>query len=118
LVDGDLGYDKHAVRERATRELASLEERARPFLVKALAKKTDGELAKRLQHLLDLLDAPPAEPDRLRTERAVEVLERIGTAAALELLDHWAQGDANARLTQMARQAGRRVRQRLRATSQ
>jgi hypothetical protein len=46
------------------------------------------------------------------------VLERIGTAAALALLDHWAQGDANARLTRMARLAAGRVRQRLGETSQ
>jgi WD40 repeat protein len=114
----ELRHDKYAVREQATKELAKLEERARPFMIKALAGKTDGELAKRLQYLIDLLDAPPAEPDHLRGLRAVEVLERIGTPAALQLLDEWAQGDAHARLTQLGRQAGRRVRQRLNVNNQ
>jgi WD40 repeat protein len=112
LITG-LGHEKYAVRERAAAELARLEGRARRYLVKALAGKVEGETAKRLHLLLDVLDGPARAPDDLRVRRAVEVLERIGTPAALELLDRWARGAPGARLTEDAEAARRRLRARL-----
>jgi WD40 repeat protein len=111
----DLSHARYAVRDKATKELARLEGQARRALLKALAAKLDGEAAKRLHHLVELLDAPLREPAQLRAQRAVEVLERIATPAALELLDQWARGAPGARLTESACEAGTRVRLRLKA---
>jgi hypothetical protein len=109
----DLGHAKYAVREKATRELAGLGGQARRPLLKALASRPEGEAATRLRHLVDLLDAPAQAPDWLRARRAVEVLERIGTPAALDRLNLWARGAPGASLTENARQATHRVRVRL-----
>jgi WD40 repeat protein len=113
----NLSNEKYAVREKATRELARLEGRARRYVLKALAAKLEGEASRRLHQLADLLDAPAREPDALRAQRAVEVLERIGTPAALALLDEWAHGAPGARLTESAEEAGLRVRARQRVTT-
>jgi WD40 repeat protein len=110
---GKLSHDSYTVREKATKELAKLEGRARRHLLKALASKLSGESAKRVQWLVELLDAPVREPGQLRAQRAVEVVEHIGTPAALELLDQWARGAPGARLTESAAAAGQRVRLRL-----
>jgi hypothetical protein len=109
----NLSNDKYAVREKATKELEKLGSRARPYLVKAQATKLDGETTKRLQRLVDLLEAPVRDPEQLRAGRAVEVLERIGTPAALELLEQWSRGAAGARLSQNALEASKRVSLRL-----
>src|SRR5205823_4395313 len=112
-----LNDEKYAQREKAMKELEKLDARVRPFLVKALESKLDGESAKRVQKLLDLMNGPVRDPDKLRGQRAVEVLERIGTPAALEVLDYWARGAPGARLTQSAQEASARVRARLKTAS-
>jgi RNA polymerase sigma factor (sigma-70 family) len=83
----DLDSESFAVRTRATRELEQLGGRAKPALGKALAGNPGAEARRRLKALLDRLDGflPPGED--LRLVRVIEVLERIGTPRARQLLE-------------------------------
>jgi hypothetical protein len=74
-----------------------------------LAGKPTLEARRRLEKLLDHLDAPVADADRLRALRAVEALEHIGTPPAVHLLQTLARGDPDARLTREARAARERL---------
>jgi hypothetical protein len=96
-----LDSDEFTVRDRATHELAQLGEVAEPTLVKALGQDPTPEARWRIEGVLDKVKqdrlAPPAE--RLRLVRAVEVLERIGDAAARRVLAAVARGATEAQLT-------------------
>jgi hypothetical protein len=105
----DLNADSYPVREKASRVLEQFDTLAEPFLVKALAAKPPVESAKRLQVLLDRLEEPVRDSDKLRLERAVELLERIGSRESVELLSQWAQGAPEARLTRRAQAARDRL---------
>jgi hypothetical protein len=94
-----------AARQRATAELAGLDEQARPALERALAGRPSAELRRRAEKLLADLDGFLTDPRRLREVRAVEVLEAVGSPAARALLGELARGDPAARLTQEARSA-------------
>jgi WD40 repeat protein len=98
----DLDSDTFDVRQKAFRELRGLHEQAAPALRKALKGTPSAELARQARQLLSDLDGPITDPERLRPLRAVEVLERLGTPAAKELLEALAKGDPDARLTQDA----------------
>jgi RNA polymerase sigma factor (sigma-70 family) len=99
----DLDSDEFAVRERATRELAGLGEQAEPVLREALKKSPSPEVRRRMQDLLGRLRGVPPAPDLLRSLRAVEVFEHVGTPQARELLAALARGAPEARLTQEAK---------------
>jgi YD repeat-containing protein len=92
----DLDSDEFVVREQAQRELAAAGAAAVDVLRQALAKDPSAEVRRRLQRLLAPFDRADAPPARLRGVRAVEVLERIGTPQARELLQALAgkMGDA------------------------
>jgi WD40 repeat protein len=105
----ELDSDRHPVRVKATKELLQLEGQAAPALKKALKGKLSAESAKRIQQLLEKLDEPVASPERLRVVRGVEVLQRIGSAKARELLRALSKGAPGARLTQEASQALERL---------
>jgi WD40 repeat protein len=81
----ELDDDAFQVRERATRELAEAGSDAAAALRKALANKPSPEAKRRIEGLLDRLNKG-GSPKRLRSLRAIEVLERIGTAPAREAL--------------------------------
>jgi WD40 repeat protein len=98
----DLDREDFAVRDRATRELARLGELARPALAKAQAARPSPEARRRLGDLLEHLDRPITGSEALRALRAVDVLERIGTAEARRVLQALAEGAVEARLTQEA----------------
>ena len=94
LVDGqrigklirNLDDDRYAVREKASEELAEIGVRAEEAL-KAGAKSTSVEVKRRAEDLLHRLSSGNGlAPHRLRMQRAVEVLEKIGTPAAKALL--------------------------------
>ncbi len=105
----ELDDDEFTVRERASRELARLGEAARPALERA--RRRGGlsvEMRRRLDELLRRTGAPPAG-EELRALRAVEVLERIGTAEARRVLETLAGGGADAPLTREAKAALRRA---------
>jgi hypothetical protein len=99
----DLGSNQFAVRQQATRELEQLSERASPTLRQTLAGKPEPEVRQRAERLLEKLQSQPLGPDRLRTVRAVELLETIGSPEARLLLAALAQGGAGALLTDEAK---------------
>ncbi len=98
----DLDSGRFAVREEATNELTKLGDVAEPALRKALtAGQASAEARRRLERLLEELKR--WSPERLRSVRAVEVLEHIGTPEAQVVLKTLAKGDPDARLTQEAK---------------
>lgn len=105
-----LDDDDFRTREAAQKSLEKLGERAAEFLHAALQESPSAEAKARLNRLLKALDTLP--PDHLRRLRAVEVLERIGSAEAKALLADIAQGAAGARLTIEAKASLARWKQR------
>lgn len=109
----DLESDVFELRQEADEGLERLGERAGPALRKAMAGNVTLEARRRIERLLAKL-VPPAvmfgEP--LRTLRAVQVLEGMGDAGALRLLQELAQGGAGALVTDEATAAVARLMQR------
>ncbi len=104
----DLDSERFPVREAATRELEQLGELAETALRKAVEGPPPLELRRRVDQLLDRLQGPVTEPDRLRALRAVGVLEQIGNAEARRVLERLVRGAPEAALTQAATEALRR----------
>jgi WD40 repeat protein len=98
-----------ADRERATRELAALGEVARPFLVKGVRAGASLEAQTRVEKLLAAIADPFATPAGLRQLRAVEALERIGSADARRVLDRLAAAGPDDPLAREARRAADRL---------
>jgi WD40 repeat protein len=89
----DLDADEFAARERASEELIRAGPAAEGAVKKALASKPSAEARRRLDHVLARLkDAPAPSRDEVRAARAVELLERIGTAEARRILEEAAAG--------------------------
>src|SRR5262249_42304644 len=105
----NLDDGRFQVRERATRELEALAERAAPALHKALAGKPSREARRRLEALLDRLDGASPSAETVRQIRVVEALEFIGNPEARRLLDQLAAGPPETRLTQEAKAAAGRL---------
>lgn len=101
----DLDSDQFAVRDQAMRELEELGELAEAALRKLLAGKPSLEARRRAEQLLEKLRGPLPAGERLRSLRAVEVLEHAGTEPARRLLIIIAGGAAKARLTREAKAA-------------
>jgi hypothetical protein len=98
----DLGDPQFPVREKATLELARLEEIAVPAIKSALTQPHSLEAERRLQQLLEKAQAflPPAY--RLRELRSLQVLEHIGSEEARRVLSALAGGASEALLTRAA----------------
>jgi hypothetical protein len=89
----DLDSDEFAVRENASRELARLGKKAEPALRRSLGERPSLEKRLRVEALLVPFAYPPRTSSRRTAEeqrliRAAVVLDRIGTADALDLLRH------------------------------
>jgi hypothetical protein len=108
-----LDDDEFTVRERASAELAKLGEGAREVLEAARQTTKSAEVRRRAQELLDKLQGPVPSPEVLRSLRAVEALERIGSPDARRLLEELAGGAPPARLTQEAKASMERLARRL-----
>ncbi len=106
----ELDYKEFKVRTAAMAELRDLGPRAEVGLRQALAKPSSLEAGRRIQSILTELEEPMRSPESLRQVRAVEALERIGTAEARQLLRDLAGGLPQARLTREAGQALKRLR--------
>jgi WD40 repeat protein len=106
----DLEAPRYAVREQATRELERLREVAAPALRERLQGEVPAEVRRRVEGLLGRLARGTSPPDELRVLRGVEVLERIATPDARELLATLARGTPGATLTAQARAALERLR--------
>lgn len=89
----DLGDARFAVREKASRDLERYGELAEPALERLLTKKTDLETQRRAERILDRVRAkgPPTQEDWLRAHRVAELLWRVQTPAARQLLETWAE---------------------------
>jgi RNA polymerase sigma factor (sigma-70 family) len=99
----DLGSAQFAVREKASRELEALGERAYPVLKQELTGTPTLEVRHRIERLLGRLAYPLKSPDTIRELRAVEVLEHIGTEQAGQVLRALGKGAPGSRLTAEAR---------------
>lgn len=112
----NLENDKFVVREQATTELNLLGEVALPALRKAATAPVSLEGRRRIAKLLQTYGGFVPPPDRLRLLRAVEILERLGSPEALQVLHAVSQGAPEARLTQDAKASVQRRMQRAPAT--
>jgi WD40 repeat protein len=102
-----LGADEFTTRNKAEQELAGMRDSARKALETALQRETDLEIKHRLHRLLRMISTPSLR--LLQELRAVMVLEALGTADARELLRRLAGGLPEARLTEEATTALRRL---------
>lgn len=106
----DLDDDRFAVRQRATEELRRLGEAAAPQLREVLTRQPCLDKRLRVEALLRWLTNPwvPSSKE-MQAMRAVEVLERIATPDARQLLERLAKGAAHAPLTQHAKASLQRL---------
>ena len=105
----DLDHNDFEQREKASKALAAIGKPASAALTKALQGEPSAEKKRRIKELLDALRAKAPTPEMVRPTRALEVLERIGTAEAKQLLDELAKGDPDAKLTEDARATLKRL---------
>ena len=99
----DLDAAEFATREQASRELEEMGELTAGWLRKALETQPSPELRTRVNGLLAKLENGLLTGERLREARAVEVLERISTPDARQLLEKVAAGAPEALLTREAK---------------
>jgi WD40 repeat protein len=92
----DLDARNFKVREKASKELATLGRSAEGALTRALEGKPSAEVNRRIQDLLHKLDGTAEDPEQRRLLRAIEVLERLGTREASRLLGKLAKKATNA----------------------
>jgi len=104
----DLDHRQFQVRNQANHELEGLGERAVPALQKALKDKPSAEVRSRVDELLRKA-ALDLTGERLRVLRAIELLERAGSAECKELLRSLAKGDGGAMQTREAAESLRRL---------
>jgi WD40 repeat protein len=100
----DLDADAFAARERAAAELKAVANKIEPRLRKFLAEKPSAEAKRQIEGILE--STRGMTPDQLLEVRSVEVLERLGTAEARDLLGSLARG---AERSLLAREAGTAV---------
>jgi hypothetical protein len=99
---------RYKVRDRATAELLKLGDLLLPVLDRALAGNPASETRQRLEKLRGQLTDTVLQGERLRVVRAVEVLERIGTPEARQVLRTLADGAPGALATASAQAALKR----------
>jgi len=105
----ELDDKKFAVRERAQTALKKYGEALVPILEQKLLQPSSLEMRRRLEKLLEQVTPATPGPETLRAVRSVAVLEYLGTPAACKLLAALADGAPEARLTQEAQAALRRL---------
>ncbi|HEY8505892.1 MAG TPA: hypothetical protein VIL46_15010, partial [Gemmataceae bacterium] len=106
----ELDAPRFAARERAVAELLRLGRSAGPELERALAGDSLGpEGRERAEAVRARLGREELTAEELRQVRAVEALERIGSAGARELLRGLAEGDAGAVQTRESKAALERL---------
>jgi hypothetical protein len=109
----DLDSDQFSVREGAEKKLRDLGERIASPLRAELKANPSLEKRKRIEELLNGLDqSAPASGEQVRGLRAVQVLERIGSAESRQFLERLSWGAESSRLTQAANEALTRLKKR------
>jgi hypothetical protein len=106
----DLDSDSFDTREKASRTLEGLGSPAASALKKALEAARSPEVRRRLEAILATLSGRAVGPEVLRNLRAIQVLERIGSADAKRLLKELADGAAHPSESEEARAALDRLR--------
>ncbi len=91
LIAG-LDDDSFSTRERASKELATIGERAGPALRQATQESGSAEVKKRAADLLRLLGEDGFGEGQLRAMRAVRLLEKISGSPARRVLERLAEG--------------------------
>jgi RNA polymerase sigma factor (sigma-70 family) len=94
----DLDSDQFTVRQKARETLAAIGDLAHPALRKTLADKPPLEVSRQIEQLLNSMS-----PESVAALRAVEVLERIGSSEAKQVLETLAKGAEASRLTAEAK---------------
>jgi WD40 repeat protein len=101
----DLDAEQFQDREKATEELVRAGKAAEDAVKKALANKPTAEARQRLEFILSKLNGSQGPNlEEVRAARAVELLEKVGSAEARRILEEIAKG-ADGRLTAEARAA-------------
>jgi hypothetical protein len=105
----DLEAEQFADRQRAVRALEKLGELAEPALRKVLEGQPSPEVQRQAERLLSKLKEFVPAGEVLRGLRAIEVLERIGTADARRQLERLAGEAPSQRMRNEARMAVARL---------
>jgi WD40 repeat protein len=106
-----LDDNQFKVRDKASAELIVIGEQTVPALERTLLGNLPLETKRRIEGLRDRLTSKVLPGDRLRNYRAVEVLERIGTPEARQVLQNLAGGNPGTLLTTSANAALQRMHQ-------
>jgi WD40 repeat protein len=101
----ELDSDQFKVRQQANADLIKMGERVVPAIDKVLATNVPLETKNRLEGVRKQLAGVSMQGERLRVYRAVEILERIGSAEARQLLQALADGAPGALVTTSAQAA-------------
>jgi WD40 repeat protein len=96
-------------REQATQQLAEMEELAQPALKETLRSKPPPEQRRRTESLTASI-FPVRSTDKRRQLRSIQVLERLGTKDAIQLLSSLAKGAPESLVTKHAEAALKRLR--------
>jgi WD40 repeat protein len=105
----DLDDDDFDKREAASKALAAIGPKAAAALAKALQGEPSVEKKERIERLLEMLKGKGPNLEAVRPTRALELLERVGTAEAKQVLEELAKGDPDASLTREAKATLKRL---------
>lgn len=106
----DLDDDDFHKRETASKELAKHLPAAEPLLKERLANKPSLEMRRRIEHLLSLLESHTLSPETIRDLRALEVLERSGSAAIDDMARELTEGNHDPHIIAAVKSARQRLR--------
>jgi WD40 repeat protein len=101
----ELESAEFAERQKDTQDLKELGEKAATDLRKVLDHNVSLETRRRVEKLLETLEAAPISGEQLRLQRAIEVLEIIGTRESRTILQSLATGASEVRVTKEAKGA-------------
>jgi WD40 repeat protein len=105
----DLNSEKYSIREQATKLLLSAGDLAVPPLQRLLEQPPSEEARERAKLLLKKLGDPVLTPERQLVLDAIELLEQIGTARSIAVLEEIARDALIPRIRIEARQALQRI---------
>ncbi len=105
----DLDSERFEARDSAEQELGRLGDVIEGTIQRQLDGKPSAEAKRRLTRLLDRIPVLPEGAEAIRLQRALLVLEQIGSSKARQCLRGVAKGAADARLTHEARAALERL---------
>jgi hypothetical protein len=98
--------DSFELRKKAAAELEKLGESAAPALRRKLTEQPSPEAQRQIERLLNMLDDKERKE---QVDRALAVLEYLGTPEAQDLLKSLASGNAESTITRNAKQCLERL---------